>query len=290
MAFYELRKYNGSERVWLGKYENLRNLPHWHYDCELVYADKGEARVFVGGVEYNLKKGGGIFVDSGEIHSIDADGESLLTVFLFADKLVKEIISNVSLKSPLLKEKYDIESVAAKVDYELREKLPYYTLRAENIVTDMIIDVFRKEETEEKREEKKSYVAQYKALLKEIDEKFAWYTFSDAASFMNVSEHYFSGLFHKICGMTFSKYLNSVKVRKVIEMLEERGGEDSITEISIKCGFNTIRHFNRVFKEVTGYAPSELPKGYRMNTTPIKDDSRLADPTLEGSLLIDKKS
>ncbi len=286
MAFYELRKYNGNERVWLGQYENLHNLPHWHYDCEFIHVENGRAKVFVGGAEFEIVKGDSIFVDSGQIHSIEADSDSLLSLFLFSDALVKDIVSNNALKSPLLKNAYDIESVIKEVDFELKEKLPHYTKKAENAVTDMIIDIFRKEPTQVKREEKNSYIAQYKALLKEIDENFAWYTFSDAAAFMNVSEHYFSELFHKICGMTFSKYINSVKVRKVVEMLEERGGEDSITEISTKCGFNTIRHFNRVFREVTGYSPRALPKGYRVNTTPIKDDTRFADPTLAGSKLL----
>ena len=289
MAFYELRKYDGNERVWLGKYENLHNLPHWHYDCEFIYVEEGKSKVFVGGEEYNVVKGDGIFVDSGQIHSIEADSDSLLALFLFSDALVKDIISNTALKSPLLKNGCDVESVVKQIDFELTEKSLYYTTKVENIMTDMIIDIFRREETEEKKAEKNAYVAQYKALLKDIDEKYTWYTFSDAASFMSVSEHYFSELFHKICGMTFSKYLNSVKVKKAVEMLEEYSGEDSITDISIRCGFNTIRHFNRVFKEVTGYSPRSLPKGYRMNTTPIKDATRFADPTLEGSKLLKRR-
>ena len=31
-----------------------------------------------------------------------------------------------------------------------------------------------------------------------------------------------------------------------------------ITEIGFNCGFNNVRTFNRVFKEVTGYTPSQF--------------------------------
>lgn len=32
-----------------------------------------------------------------------------------------------------------------------------------------------------------------------------------------------------------------------------------------ECGLNTLRHFHRVFKEVTGYCPGTLPSGYQLN-------------------------
>ena len=31
-----------------------------------------------------------------------------------------------------------------------------------------------------------------------------------------------------------------------------------ITDVALSCGFNNIRTFNRVFKEITGYTPSEF--------------------------------
>lgn len=35
----------------------------------------------------------------------------------------------------------------------------------------------------------------------------------------------------------------------------------SVTEISMRCGFDTIRHFNRVFKDITGMAPRQAAEG-----------------------------
>ena len=77
---------------------------------------------------------------------------------------------------------------------------------------------------------------------------------------MHFSGPYFSKLFHSIFGMTFTRYLNTVKVAAAIEKLRE--GNLSITEISSMCGFNTIRTFNRVFRSFTGYAPKDLPSNY----------------------------
>ena len=83
MALYELRKYDEGARVWVGKYESLRNLPHWHNDCELIYVEKGTGSVHVGNSAFALEAGASVYVDSGEIHSIEADEGSLIIIFLF---------------------------------------------------------------------------------------------------------------------------------------------------------------------------------------------------------------
>ena len=62
--------------------------------------------------------------------------------------------------------------------------------------------------------------------------------------------------------MTFTGYLSAVRISNAVRMLNE--STLSMTEISRACGFGTIRSFNRVFKSVTGYSPSTLPSGYKV--------------------------
>ena len=33
---------------------------------------------------------------------------------------------------------------------------------------------------------------------------------------------------------------------------------NNVTEVALDCGFNNVRNFNRVFKSVTGYTPTEF--------------------------------
>ena len=90
-----------------------------------------------------------------------------------------------------------------------------------------------------------------KNLLYDIDENVENYSFEKAVSYMHMSDAYFSRFFKKISGMTFSQYLNHIRVNKAIDLI--RSGEQSMTEISRLCGFDTIRNFNRVFRQITGY-------------------------------------
>ena len=45
LANFEKRAYNGTERVWTGRYRNLHNLPHWHLENELICVEQGQVTV-----------------------------------------------------------------------------------------------------------------------------------------------------------------------------------------------------------------------------------------------------
>ena len=103
---------------------------------------------------------------------------------------------------------------------------------------------------------------------------------------MGLSEPYFSRFFRKISGMTFSKYLNTVRLEHAIRMLQEHPRRLSVTEIASRCGFETIRHFNRVFRDITGMSPRELPANYVPDFKPIRRIEDAFNPTLQSSELL----
>lgn len=51
------------------------------------------------------------------------------------------------------------------------------------------------------------------------------------------------------------QYLNEIRIGKVCGWLQEK--KYSVTESCYQSGFNNISHFNRTFKSVTGFTPSE---------------------------------
>ena len=85
--------------------------------------------------------------------------------------------------------------------------------------------------------------------------------------------------------MTFTQYLNFLKVSAAIEKILD--GKLSMTEISIACGFGTIRNFNRVFKAFTGYSPKNLPLNYTLIYNFKDFSSNGFDPTLNCTEIIE---
>ena len=124
----------------------------------------------------------------------------------------------------------------------------------------------------------------YKKLLYDIDENVESYSFSRAVDYMHMSEAYFSRFFKRISGMTFSMYLNYIRVNKAIDLIRNR--EMSMTEIAMSCGFDTIRNYNRVFRQITGYSPRELPDGFILNLRSNSGNDSDFDPTIKTSELM----
>ena len=78
---------------------------------------------------------------------------------------------------------------------------------------------------------------------------------------VNVSAGYFSELFHKATGVTFTDYVSRVRVEKVKSLLQNPRLQ--ITTIAYDTGFKSLSQFNRTFKQVTGTSP----RAYRAKLT-----------------------
>lgn len=283
---YELRHYERGEKVWVGRYLNLQNLPHWHYDCELIYVEQGEVRVAVNDLNYLLHKGKAVFVQSGELHYIQSSAESRVLIFMFESDLIKEL-SSQQLKSSLLAKEYPFPHYYALMRQELEERRPYYNVQVNALCLSMMVEIFREEELCKSNDPKKDLsVLKFKELLAEIEEKYSTYTFQEAVEFTGFCSSYFSRLFHRITGMTFPQYLNYIRVEKVIEALRNDSSL-TVTEAAVRCGFSTIRNFNRMFKSITGYSPSTLPRDFIFRAKAIYRIKGNYDPTLENSRLLD---
>jgi two-component system response regulator YesN len=60
-------------------------------------------------------------------------------------------------------------------------------------------------------------------------------------------------------GVTYSMYLNKVRIARAIQMLEDKV-EFSIGEIAFACGFTNQYHFARMFKKMTQTSPRNFKK------------------------------
>jgi two-component system response regulator YesN len=65
--------------------------------------------------------------------------------------------------------------------------------------------------------------------------------------------------FKKKLGVTFSMYLNRVRISRAIQMLEQGIGF-SIGEIAFACGFTNQYYFTRLFKKMVQYCPRDFKK------------------------------
>ena len=282
----ELWKYSDNTRVWVGKYQNSSNISHWHNDCELLYINEGILDVMVDGITYRLDKGQAFLIDSQKIHNMHAQVlNTITTVIIFDYDLIKKMFDIYELENPLLSQNYNIENIYDKLYKELTLKPLFYEENTKIIISELILNILRNERLI-KRKKNKKFDEKLMFLINDINENYRYYTTENAVKIMNMNPSYFSRFFHNMIGISFAKYLNCVRVEKACEMIHDNPNYP-ITHIADLCGFSTIRNFNRIFKEFTGYSPSTIPQEYVFNGLKDNLSNETLNPTLNNCILIE---
>ncbi len=75
------------------------------------------------------------------------------------------------------------------------------------------------------------------------------------AKAVNTSVFYFCKLFKKATGINFTDYLSRVRIEQARNLLLNPNLR--VSEIAYEVGFQSLTHFNRVFKKVIGQSPTE---------------------------------
>jgi|UniRef100_UPI00402A0878 xylan 1,4-beta-xylosidase len=287
LAKFEKRAYAGNEHVWVGKYRNLHNISHWHMEHELIACREGSAQVMLDDTMFNITQQQCIFCHSGCVHYISASPDSLLLVCLFNEKMYDPITSPFALENPVFEDRYGILPKLSEIRHELQNQPIFFECRTEAMIGEILVDVFRGEPLRKAQWQFSDVITRYKQLLNHIDLEYEHITYQNAVQFMNMSDAYFSRYFKRQAGMTFSQYLNVVRIEKAVQLLDS-APTMKITDVMLRCGFNTIRSFNRVFREVTGFTPTTLPPGYVLNTRSVPTIQGSFDPTLSDAELLNE--
>ena len=79
----------------------------------------------------------------------------------------------------------------------------------------------------------------------------------DVAKAFFISPCYLSRTFRQCVGIPFVSYVNHLKIERAKELLCR---EKSVTEVSMELGYDTLTHFERVFKQMNGISPSAWKK------------------------------
>lgn len=278
LAKFEKRSYQGAERVWVGEYKHLGTIPHWHPENEILCNLSGSAAVMLAGKMYTIAAGECVFCSSGVIHSVDAAEDSTLLVCIF-DKALTPFTAQQALKTPVFRDRYGIGDKLRAVRAELLDRPAYFENKCEAMTDEIIVDVFRSEALSPVSDTDTG-IDRYQQLLNCIDSDYEFMDFESAARFMNFSEAYFSKFFKRQVGITFSRYLNAVKIEKAVQLLNTEPTL-KIADVAGRCGFASLRSFNREFFKLVGFTPRAMPKGYSFNAGAVPAVQGASDPTLK---------
>lgn len=280
LGIYERRQFSNGEKIWLGRYKNLTNVLHWHFECEIIRIVEGSAKIKIGDSCFEAITDDCFFCRGEELHHIICEPDAKVDIAIFDENLVAEITQEYTVASPKIPNTIPVKESLDYIKKELSQKGPFYREALENRMKGLVIDIFRNSQITKCKEK----VSLHKMLITKINTEFSFITFEEAVRYSGYSASHFSKVFKKLTGMSFSEYVNIIKVENAIILL--RNNNATMTAISRKCGFSTIRNFNRVFKKVTGYSPLSLPKDFIIETDLHFSMTDRFDPTDKTAILL----
>lgn len=84
-------------------------------------------------------------------------------------------------------------------------------------------------------------------------------TVSECAGHVHLSVSYYSSLFKKVTGMTFTQYATAERINRAKAMII---GGMPVQDVAAAVGYEERRYFSEMFKKVTGMTPSEFRESY----------------------------
>lgn len=259
---------------------------HWHEDIEIIYLVNGSVKVGIGNDLYNLKVRDILIIGPGEVHFFLKEMKtsnraviqfrmSIFDAFLSGSKDIRTIkpmfthsrYLTLGTKIHRLMEKQIQqlinENTETKDGYKLIMKARLYDLAG------ILIRHMPKGENSVEAECSAKAESHHMEKLRKLDKVFQYVEkyFQSNISLQEISkvaafsQYYFTRFFKENTGVTFVSYLNNFRITKAEwNLMEEK---DSITEVSYKSGFNSVKTFNRVFKNFKGCAPMKYRKSIK---------------------------
>lgn len=231
-------------------YTNTAYRSHFHSNYELIYVMEGILPLTVNGMVHQLQAGELFLLNPYAVHAFEAIGDCRIWVGVFSDDHVPAFVSRYG-KTQWSKFKCDPKTQMLLEESLFIEGNPPRLLRIAYLYLAC-----------------EQCVSRAEPLVEEIDRNFAERVITylsehiegdislrALAEYYNYEYHYFSSLFHQCFFMNFKELLNIFRVERACELLSD--SDIDITDICSRCGFSSIRNFNRVFVSSVGCTPSE---------------------------------
>ncbi len=255
----------------LSIYPNMTAASHWHMDLEFITVLKGHLLYCVNGIDYPLKEGQCMIINSKQLHhprSLDGS-DCLFCCQLFHPSLlganeavyqtyIQPICQNSALSSLVLSPE---EEWQASVIAKLKHIFTICETKEAGIELDIMsqfyslwLIIYRNikphaEPAADKRLETLSRMIGH--VQKHYPEKI---TLHDIAGAGRVCRSSCCSIFSELLQMSPIQYLTNYRLEKSIEMLHHSAL--SITEIAMLNGFNSSSYFTEIFHRKLGCTPS----------------------------------
>lgn len=235
---------------------------HFHKSYELICCLEGSLVLLEGNREICLSAGELCLIFPYKTHAFAVPQGTRIWVGVFSEDYVPKFDAQVSKKEP----KDAKFTVDAETGHFLRQT--FFAREGEDVLARkgylyLILSQFLSGAELVEQGEDRELVMR---LIAYIEESYReQITLHTAAAALNYHYQYLSRVFSGTMHMNFRTLVNQYRFDCACLLLER--GDMTVTEAALEAGFQSVRNFNRIYKEKTGRTPriskKELQKQYR---------------------------
>ncbi len=250
---------------------------HWHTSIEILHFIHGTAEITIGSIPFHPKPGDIFCVNQEELHRITTlDNDLLYQTFIFslqslqfsyadnAQSHLMPLLQNIIRFPTHINEPFLLQSLSpilTNILHVVQQKLPGYELMAKSLVLQFIATLIANNAMVPAGNSPSEKSLRIKHILEFLKTNYATnLSIHSMAQTFHMSPKYFSRYFTTATGQNFTAYLNTIRIEKACEFLQET--DFSILEIAFECGYDNISYFNRVFRNQMHTSPSKFRKLY----------------------------
>ena len=259
--FYE--QIHSSDKDYFWKSQNINHdfvFPlHLHQNYEFIYVEEGEMTVRICDKEFSVKKGEGALILPNQPHAFSTPLHSESWVAVFSHDHIPELRRSIhtdGVRFPVVKP--DDEMLYAKIENAKND--PFRRRSILYVIAALYLDG---ECTDGLDIESGSLV---KKIADYLDLHYTEpITLEKMSNDLGYNYRYVSGVVNRFFRLSFLGVVNRYRVNYACDLLVN--SEKGITEISMICGFESTRSFNRNFRSIMGVSPRD----YRCGKGEIKE-------------------
>lgn len=249
------------------EHQNVKYIPHFHEETELLMVLEGRLYVTVEDRSYTLSQGEIGVIASGLIHnlySLEPNRTFVMKLFpveeLRGIRLHREILTSSDAAYARIREAVDVirrENEQRQIGYEM----------AVNCQVDGIGLWLLREAPHDCAEDKHMAQLEKKTRFFDTVTEFLHahyadeFSLEDVAAYCNYTKSYFCHAFKRVTGVTFWHYYTIFRLEKSLQMMRECP-KKKLIEIAGAGGFQNLRSFNQAFREYYRCTPREYAKKY----------------------------
>ncbi|CAG7638728.1 helix-turn-helix domain-containing protein [Paenibacillus allorhizosphaerae] len=244
---------------------------HWHEFYELCYILKGNGTNVINGLPVSLREGSLFLLTPADFHEIYSVGHVPMELYniVFSEELLTgELRSLLFAGQTAYSVQFDKENDVSvvqefrRIEAEMGVRTTGYPIVVKGSLERILVEMFRKSSAAPKERERDitQHAASIRRALIYMQHHFREeLKLEDAAREAQMAPNYFSACFKKTAGISFQHYLQELRISFASSLL--RASVLPVTEICFASGFQTLTHFERVFKQ----KHSKSPKAYRQS-------------------------